>query len=289
MAISINASSDFEKIGSAYVGGDKVGGARGARTLDISAYRTEAQQIAAGNDAVLVGNQNIVSGDGAQVFGSQNTAVAGGSTTIGRNNLTLGGGAIVIGNNLISSGQFSTTIGDTCLNNGLRSVVIGQQAYCQGDRSVMIGEGSNNGSDSIAIGNSSVGVGADRSIVIGNNNISNATDGVAMGRGCQANNIEAVCFGINVVGYASGAMEVGRWGNSDNRLSVIRFHPDGMVANTVANRDTAFNDGDEEPGEEPNGSLPRGQMAFRRDGLNLYIDFNDENGVVRTISIGAFT
>lgn len=93
----------LKKIGTAWVGGDDSGNARGNNSLDLQSTRSSPNQVAASNKAICVGADNEANeafGVGAICFGIGNKSTGIGSASFGFNCVVEGDLAYAYGDNV---------------------------------------------------------------------------------------------------------------------------------------------------------------------------------------------
>lgn len=118
VAISIlNANSDvlvdglLYTIGTALVGGDISGNARGASAIDIQSTRSDAADVASGLNSLAIGVANEASQTQSTAIGYNNTASQINTTAIGSGNTASALNATAIGYSNIASGGQTTAVG----------------------------------------------------------------------------------------------------------------------------------------------------------------------------------
>ena len=102
----------LKKIGTAFVGGDFTGNARGANALDIQSSRSAVTQVASGANSSAIGYRNTASGAASSAIGYDNTASGAASSAIGYDNTASGERSLAIG-----SFANSSIYGEIALNN----------------------------------------------------------------------------------------------------------------------------------------------------------------------------
>lgn len=161
----------FNKVGTAYIGGDQTGNARGANAIDIQSARTAATQVASGSKAIAIGYDNAASGSTssaagysnvasgnfscafgydntasntkAVAFGYLNQATATQSSAIGQGNTASGSGAFAFGLNNTSSGNYSSgAFGYANTASAIRSYAIGSGCTASADYATALGVGA---------------------------------------------------------------------------------------------------------------------------------------------------
>jgi hypothetical protein len=91
-------------------------------------------------------------------------------------------------------------------------------------------------------------------------------------------------FGYFVRTTANNTAEFGYWSSPSVRGGSIRTDSSGMAALTTASGGTPLADGGTTAGAEVAGTLPRGSIAFRKSGDNVFLDYNNA-GVVKSHGI----
>lgn len=95
--LNTSLSGAIELNGTAYVGGDKTGNARGNLALEIQSRRGNVSQVASGANSTAIGNSNIVSGGSSHVFGNSNSVTNGECTAVGYGNALAGYRSVAFG------------------------------------------------------------------------------------------------------------------------------------------------------------------------------------------------
>ena len=88
--LNTSVSGAIELDGTAYVGGDKTGNARGNLALDIQSSRGNVSHVASGANSTAIGNRNIVSAGNSHAFGNLNNVTDGECTAVGYSNTVAG-------------------------------------------------------------------------------------------------------------------------------------------------------------------------------------------------------
>ena len=123
------------------------GNKRGANATDLQTARTAATQVASGNYAVVIGQQNTASGQNA--------------TSIGLSNISSNTGAHALGQSNTASGAYSSVLGNSSTTSGTRGLAFGYLNTSSNDNALCLG-GVNTASaiESVALGNRNVASGA---------------------------------------------------------------------------------------------------------------------------------
>lgn len=139
----------LRKVGTALIGGDFTGNARGSHAIDIQTKRTYATEVASGAYSVAIGSAyggygNTASGAYGVAIGVKNTASGGHyNTAVGYNNEATAtptlGYATAIGGRNVASGQKSTAIGSNNTVSGVSSSAIGHANTAVGGKSLVAG------------------------------------------------------------------------------------------------------------------------------------------------------
>lgn len=153
MSVIKKETIDVRRVGTALIGGDFTGNARGTNTLDIQSARSLATQIASGENCVTIGNNNTATETASLACGNKNTASGIYSTACGYNNTASGYYSTAIGYRNTAGGYYSTACGYDCNANADNSTAIGYDCTTNGTTSFAIG------SDSIATANYSNAIG----------------------------------------------------------------------------------------------------------------------------------
>lgn len=125
MSVIKKETIDVRRVGSALIGGNFTGNARGANALDIQTWRSGATQVASGSASVAIGLTCTASG---------NQAVAIGNTVTASNY-----NAVAIGFNATASGYYSTAAGYSTIASGVSSTAIGHGNTASGYQSLAAG------------------------------------------------------------------------------------------------------------------------------------------------------
>jgi hypothetical protein len=143
--LSANLQGIIEKIGTAYIGGDKTGNARGTNALDLQTTRVAgATYVASGNNSVAIGTNMIASGTDSIAIGTNCQSEQTNSMSIGRLSKSDMGGAIAIGNSVRcehATNVQSMALGTSTVNLADRSMAIGNLVF--------VGDGSSSGTNEI--------------------------------------------------------------------------------------------------------------------------------------------
>lgn len=252
--------------GTAFVGGDQVGNARGDDSLDIQSKRAGPAQIAKGEQSVVVGSDSVVTGNKAYSFGRSNEVKASNSLALGEN----------------------VKIRDTAGS----SVVAGRICDVSGQESVAYGSSINVASDStnnVIVGKTIVvDQNADSSVALGSNINLQGGQSSALGYNLDVLQNNSAAIGRNVRVNAVGVVEIGGWDSAGNRDGAIRCSEQGVVSTSVNNITYAPLDGGATAGDEDATAIPREMIAIRRNGDEVLADVNIA-GVVKTVSFGDAT
>jgi len=129
----------LKKIGTAFVGGDFTGNARGANAVDIQSSRSAVTQVASGANSSAIGSRNTASGYYSSAVGYQNTASGNYSSAFGYYNTASGNYSSAIGYYNTASGNYSSAIGYYNTASGNYSSAIGYYNTASGNYSSAIG------------------------------------------------------------------------------------------------------------------------------------------------------
>ena len=177
---------------------------RGNYAVDLQMERSSSDQVASGNNSVVIGRANKASGAFSSALGYNNTASNTGSSAIGYSNT--------------ASGQYSTALGYTNTASGTGSSAIGK-SNTAGPSATAMGESNTaSGAKAFAVGYQNVAFG-DYSSALGRGNYAteaystaagymNHADGmgsVSMGLNNDANSYGEVVLGVNATAPAGSA------------------------------------------------------------------------------------
>jgi hypothetical protein len=115
-------------VGSAFIGGNQTGNARGANALDVQASRSAVTQVASGANAACFGLNNTASASTTAAIGSNNTVSGSTSVGVGRLNVVSGSSSVAIGFSNLVAGIENVGIGSNHVTNpaSASNVLIGQ-------------------------------------------------------------------------------------------------------------------------------------------------------------------
>jgi len=113
------------------------GNARGSRAIDLQLSRSNAAQVASGDNSIAIGRRQTASGANSIAMGGStgaNTASGTGSVAIGVGITASGISAVAMGNTNTASGDFSTAFGGGTAASGIGATAFGQNssAYLSG-------------------------------------------------------------------------------------------------------------------------------------------------------------
>lgn len=321
--LAIALKGIVEKVGTAYLGGDKTGNTRSANSLDIQSRRTANTQVASGNESVAVGVRNTSSSYYGCAIGINNTTVGDytkpKSSAIGSDNFAEGYNSNAFGHgNTVSSyysnafgtdntasGTYSGAFGTLNTASSFRGSAIGHrntasgqyEASAIGYRNTASGQyeasaiGHRNTAsgyaNSSAFGNGNTASGFS-SIAMGYANISSGSFSTAVGTGTTASGEYSSVFGRRAKTTQLGSTEIGYWSSSTTRSGAIRLHSDGQHAVTIRDSVLAPTDGGATAGSETNGTLPRGMFTLQKNGNLVALFFNDA-GTIKSLPVGTLT
>lgn len=111
------------------------GNKRGIRSVDLQLARSNAAQVADGQEAFAAGASNTASGTTSAAIGSGNTASNNSSIALGGANNATGPVAIAIGNANTASGNQAVAIGNGNSASGTDAAAIGNACVASGNQS----------------------------------------------------------------------------------------------------------------------------------------------------------
>ncbi len=149
---SVSAVQDLlQRIGTALIGGDFTGNARGQNTVDIQNSRTAVTQVASGVSAIAIGNNNSASGVESVAVGTNNTASLTSAVALGANCISSGDSSVAVGSGSQASGDASAALGPGARASDTQAVTVAGSATAP--------NASAFGSGAIASANSAVALG----------------------------------------------------------------------------------------------------------------------------------
>ena len=242
---------------------------------------------ASGERSSAFGYKNTASGYKSSVFGYNNNVSANDGSAFGKSNTISGNyGSSAFGYYNTSSGFNGMTVGSYNTASGFsRASAFGYNNTASGDLSSTFGYNNTaSGNYSIAVGYQSASSG-NNSIAVGYQNTSSGDKSSAFGYVNTASGERSSAFGHYAQTTVNNTFEAGYWSDTTTRGGAIRMHPNGQVAMTVEDSSSAPTDGGATAGSEADGTLPRGMVAFRKNGADLYVDSNT-SGTVSTLGLG---
>jgi hypothetical protein len=261
----------IEKVDTAYLGADKTGNTRGSFSLDIQSSRPSNDRVASGYYSSALGSYNTASGTYSSAFGRSNTASGYYSSAFGYDNT--------------ASETVSSALGVSNTASGAYSSAFGYNDTASGAYSSAFGRGNTaNGSYSSAFGVSNTASGTVSS-AFGYYNTVSGTGSSAFGNYNTASGASSSAFGFNAKTTIDRTIEIGYWTDTTTRSSSVRMHPNGQIAMTIADSETAPTDGNATTGSEANETLARGMFTIQRNGNDLTLYVNDA-GTIKSLSLG---
>jgi hypothetical protein len=260
------------KVGTAYIGGDRSGNARGNNALDIQTQRTGITRVASGTNAIAFGNRNTASGDYSSVFGFQNTASNKYANAFGSLNTASGDYSSVFGNQCTASGAYSTVVGFNSSAGGDYSSAFGNQCSASGYSSTAAGYLCN--------------ATAEGAVAMGNTCNAQGDNSVAMGHACYASKASSTAMGHKVTVKTEDVFETGYWSGITVRASSIRTAGNSMAV-SLRTSDTKIVDGGTITGSEVATTLPRSMYTARVNNAGDQLIFEvNVGGTIKTIAFG---
>jgi hypothetical protein len=201
----------------------KCGNARGMGAVDLQTLRSNASQVASGNNSVSMGQNNTASGTSAIGIGSNNVASNTSSVVIGAYNTASSNYSSAIGYTNTASGYSSVAIGAYSTANSYSSVAIGSGNTASGAYTVAMGSNSNTNNISskvmfgIAFGGTNgayqmgqLGLGAittDATATV----LKSDANVLSSSNICTLQNNNAIAFTVEVVARNTSTGMTGRW------------------------------------------------------------------------------
>ena len=251
----------IKKDGTAIVAGDLSGNSRGSNALDVQSGRSSVTEVASGGQSSALGYDNTASGFSSSAFGYQNTASGYYTSAVGYRNT-------------VSGGLFSSGFG--CYSNASQSY---SSAF--GYRNLASGERSS------AIGHYNIASGANSS-AFGAYSVASGSLSSAFGYSNNASGTSSSAFGNRAKTTVNNTFEAGYWSGSTTRGGAIRIHPNGQVAMTMVDSESAPTDGGATAGSETDGTLGRGMFTIKKNGSFVTLYYNN-GGTIQSLGLGTLS
>jgi hypothetical protein len=234
-------------------------GGTGQAATGSEAFAAGVGSTASEEGCVAVGYQNTASTEFGVAVGIGNTANSDADVALGRGNQAIGGVSQAIGRDNIASGVGSNSFGSLNTAFAGSSSAFGNDCYGGGTRSSAFG--------------------------YDNTVATTGTNSSAFGYGANVSGANSSAFGYYPKTTVNNTFEVGYWPNASTRGGGLRADSSGMAALTTASGATPLGDGGATAGSEAVGALPRGAVAFRASGDDVFVDYNNAG----SIKTGAIT
>ena len=240
----------MRKVGTAWIGGDLTGNARGANALDVQSLRDSSTQVANqseginygirltnnGSASTAVGNSVTIyqtsaysvqnPSVGCSVFGVNGSAAGGFSTAIGSGSAADGDGCIAIGSGVSAIGDIagngsSTAIGAVVTASGNYNTAVGAFSNAVGPSGCTAIGATNlaEGDISTAIGYGSYAAG-NESVAIGNSTTSSNFQTISIGVYSSATGYNDIAFGYNDIASGGASLAIGNGCESRSDSSI---------------------------------------------------------------------
>ena len=141
----------MRKVGTAWIGGDMTGNARGANALDLQSYRQTATQVASGDSSSAVGYGNTASGYYSSAVGIINYASRYKSIAVGLGNTASGNYSSAVGRYNTASSMYSSAVGIGNTASGNYSSAVGYKSNTTVANTVELGYWSSSSTRSGAV------------------------------------------------------------------------------------------------------------------------------------------
>jgi hypothetical protein len=228
----------MRRVGTAWIGGDLTGNARGTNALDIQSYRLTNDQVASREEGINFGTRLKNNGVASTAVGYQNTI----AQTSLNSSADPSFGCSVFGLNSQAAGQFSTAVGVGSFASGNECTAIGSGVGASGD---VLGNGSATavGSASYATGSFNTAIGAfceanspaGGSTAIGTGAIASGATATAIGYSAYATGDEAVAIGSNVTSANYQSVAIGVYSSARGiNGTAIGYASDAIGAYSLA-------------------------------------------------------
>ncbi len=210
-------------VGTALIGGDFGGDARGAKAVDLQTGHADPAFVASGAGAVAIGYNVRSSGYAATAVGANRFAAEYFTLASGEYSVAIGAGSKAYG-------QYSVAIGRG-LTTGLGGVAIGKAGAYVGQSIAIGSEAYARQYGAIAIG-FSANVTHEEGLAIGADARALAAQAVAIGIGARATAANGVAFGSNVQNPTANSVKIG-WNNTNGFAHFTTFTPTAGTPSTT--------------------------------------------------------
>jgi hypothetical protein len=224
----------FNLVGTAYIGGDQTGNARGAGALDVQSVRSAATQVASGDNSSAFGYRNTASGYRSVAIGYLNTASNSRSNAFGYFNTASGTYSSAVGYKSTASDQYSSAVGCKNLAMGRYSSAFGYNSTASGLRSSAVGY-TNTASDkySSAVGYTNTASNTHTS-AFGYKNTASGQYSSAVGYTNTASNTYSSAFGYNSTASGLRSSAVGYTNTASGHYSsAVGYTAIARIVNTT--------------------------------------------------------
>ena len=227
----------MRKTGTAIIGGDMTGNARGDVAVDIQSKRVGSDEVASGAQAVALGYRNKASATTGIAVGYQNEATGGGAdVAVGCGNKASGGTSAAMGNENVASGGNSTASGYSNTASGYYGSALGALNTASGDYSTAVGYNNTaSGPHSMAVGSGNQAT-APVAYAIGYSNTANVVGGLAVGYANTASGYYGVAVGYQntASGMAAAAIGLENSASQQAAIAIGRSNAASGVASVAA-------------------------------------------------------
>lgn len=127
-----------QRIGSAMIGGDFTGNARGQNAVDIQIGREFADEVASGDNSVVFGARSKATQAGAVAIGRLTEATGQLSFALGSGAVASGEESVAVGSSAGASADDASAFGAVAVAAGARSVALGYSAFASSDDDAVI-------------------------------------------------------------------------------------------------------------------------------------------------------
>jgi trimeric autotransporter adhesin len=252
-AIAIGSSVTANGQGTIAMGDSVSATASSAVAIGSLANASATNTVALGAGSVASGIETTALGSTASAMGVGATAVGYGANASGSASIAIGGSqsasaqatathSIAIGEASAATNSGAIALGESATASGSAAVAFGQSASAQGSGSVVIGSGAADNSNpnnivtnSVAIGNGALvlGAGGSNLTAVGASSSASGTDAAAFGASADASGTYSTALGASTVA-SGGGVAVGGGASATSGAMAVGRSAQASVAGAVA-------------------------------------------------------
>lgn len=228
----------------AATGGNK----RGSNAIDLQTSRTNANQVASGNNSIVIGVNSIASANQAIAIGTGASATNSGIALNSNGNITgspataSGIGSFAV-NGGAASGLWSFSMGRAVSNNTNAFSFGGYytSVTASGDASIAMSEGNTaSGNYSLAIGGNSNIASGTAAVALGQQNTASGGNSVAIGKSNNSTGTSAVTLGTGNTSVGYGSTTVGLSNSTAYDFNYAFGYANTLTSGPLGNNSNVF-------------------------------------------------